>query len=219
MTPNDTDSAYLSAQFTMLGGRLHSLAGVRYTSNERVSAGKTLSSKEPTIQVGAVYDVSNRVGIYANYSEAFEPQNNIDVFGNTIAPVKSRGFEGGFKFGGKKEDNGLTATLSAFSIERDGIAIRDYAREAELGVSPIYITGGLQKVEGAECDIGYSPIPNFQVLLAASNLWTAETVESDVPQQIGVRLQNAPKWSGRLWTRYQFSNGALKGFYLGGGAD
>lgn len=193
--------------------RLHVMVGARHTHRFQ----GTIREWKITPQYGAVMKIPGMEGlsVYASYAESFTPNFRRDAFGNLIDPREEVNVEGGFKL--DFWDGKLTGTASIFNLEQRNVALRDYAEEAEQGISPIYIFSGLARSEGAEMDLVYTPTRNYQAMLSWSRLWEARTVEAQDQRQVGVRLDGAPEYTFSFWNKYTFVDGPLKNAYIGAG--
>ncbi|HRE82678.1 MAG TPA: TonB-dependent receptor, partial [Opitutaceae bacterium] len=205
---------------TLLEGKLRLLAGARrmdlevYTPGTTPGTGRLNKQSKTTPQVGFLYRPSDLGAFYANYSETFESQLVVDALGGISGPITGDGIEAGFKTDWM--DGKVSGTLGIYRIERANIARRDTPRERELNITPLWIMGGVQRTEGADLDVTYTPMPNLQFVLTYSHMWFAETVaDPQTPQQVGVRLRNAPDHAFGLFGKYTFTQGRLKGFYFG----
>ena len=96
--------------------------------------------------------------------------------------------------------------------------MRDFAREAAEGKSPFYNVAGSARSRGAEFDLIYTPVRNYQMIIGYSRIWQAQTLNAQDIRQIGVRLNGAPEWTITYWNKYTFTGDALKGAYVGFGA-
>lgn len=194
--------------------RLHVMLGARHTHRFQGS----VREWKITPQYGAVLKIPGleAISVYASYAESFTPNFQRDGFGNLIDPREEVNVEGGFKL--DLWDGKLTGTASVFTLEQRNVAMRDFAREAETGLAPLYILAGMARSEGVETDLIFTPMRNYQVLLSWSRLWEARTVAADDVRQVGVRLEGAPEYTFSVWNKYTFLQGPLKSFYIGAGA-
>ncbi len=211
---------YVADQMSLADGRLRLLAGIRhmdletYTPGATAGAGRINKQSKTTPQVGALFRPADWGAFYVNYSESFESQLVVDALGGVSGPITGDGIEAGFKTDWM--DGRVSATLGVYRIERANIARRDTPRERELNITPLWVLGGVQRTEGLDLDVTYSPTPNLQFVFTYANMWFAETVaDPQTPQQVGVRLRHTPKHSLGLFGKYTFDSGALKGFYVG----
>lgn len=207
------DSFYALEQLQAWDGRITGLFGARYSKSKQ----GTLASSKTTPQVGAVVGINKWISAFAGYGESFRPNFVVDGYGNIVAPTEETNFEYGLKF--QTEDEKFSGTVSVYDIEQKNVALRDFALEAASGVSPLYNVSGLAASKGAEVEFIYSPIRNYQVVVAYANNWKAKTLVAQDVRQQGVRLQGAPEEQFSFWNKYTFIDGRLKGFYVGAGAQ
>ena len=78
------------------------------------------------------------------------------------------------------------------------------------GVS-YFVASGLQKQKGWDGMIAYSPIPQWQIMITG--------YDGTVKNEVGLPVNNTYSSLYSFFTRYDFTDGALKGFSLGGGAS
>lgn len=212
-----TASVYASDQIALFDERLRLLGGVRYTERE---SGRTTKLKvsDTTPQVGALYDINDRLSVFANYGETFEPNFAIDAVTGQTAPTSSgKGYEGGVKFA-VNDRHFLTASVYKAEYLQ---ASRDFAREAALLKTPIFFPGGeVLETSGFELDATSNPTDQLSFVAGYSYTWEAETTAALAePRQVGVRLLNVPEHKLNLWGKYTFTDGTLKGLQLGAGVD
>lgn len=215
-----SDSYYVANQMSVLDGRLRLLAGVRrmdlevYAPGATAGSGRTNKQSKTTPQAGLLFRPSALGAFYVNYSESFESQLVVDALGGVSGPITGDGIEAGFKTDWM--DGRLSGTLGVYRIERANIARRDTPRERELNITPLWITGGVQRTEGLDLDVTWSPQSNLQFVFTYAHMWFAETVaDQQTPQQIGIRLRHTPEHALGLFGKYTFTEGLLKGFYVG----
>lgn len=207
----ETDFLYVSDQVALFENRLRFLLGARQAWHQtgRIDTSKT------TPQIGALLRPVPAISLFANYSETFEPSGLIDASNRPVGPITGEGSEVGVKI--EAFDGRLSGALSTYRVKRSNIARRDFAREAELGILPLYILAGVEESSGTELDFTWTPLPNYQAVVTYAYMGTARTVNSGDANQIGVRLHNMPRHMVSVWNKYTFVKGPLKGFYLGGG--
>lgn len=134
-------------------------------------------------------------------------------------------------------DNKIVATAAIFQLERTNRRVDDVTAQTDDPLN--YTAAGAynrqirwfsaeatQATEGTEFEVIWSPNRNYQLVTSAGWLWTAETT-ADPSVTLGnvnydavfnARLAYAPEFSFNLWNKYTFSEGALDGFTIGGGA-
>jgi outer membrane receptor protein involved in Fe transport len=210
-----TRSYYISDQIQMLDDRLHAVLGARSTDAENAAG---ITQKEVTPQFGLLFRPIEGIGLFANYSETFEPNYLIDGKGNQVGPTTGKGTDFGMKF--DVLEGKLSATTSVFSVERANIPRRDVPVEIATGISPIFVLGGLERTQGLELDVIYTPVRNVQLIGSYAYTWERETVEStgDI-RQVGVLLDNVPEHVLNFWGKYTFTEGRLKNLSVGVGTN
>ncbi|RKF17615.1 TonB-dependent receptor [Altericroceibacterium spongiae] len=86
-------------------------------------------------------------------TDIFRPQNNVDISGNTIAPIEGRNFEIGLK--GEYLDGALNASLALFRIDEANRA-RELADQGACPTFPnrsCYEAAGLVRSEGVDIEL------------------------------------------------------------------
>ncbi len=134
-------------------------------------------------------------------------------------------------------DNKLVATVALFRAERTNLRVddvqaqRDEPLNYDASGTPTtaqvrwFSADALQRTEGLELEVIWSPNRNYQAVFSYANMWTAKVVSNPAvaPESVDrssifdLRLANAPKTSVNLWNKYTFSDGPLAGFSVGGG--
>ncbi len=208
-----TRSYYAVEQLETWDNRLNLLVGGRHSADRR----GTVEASRFTPQYGAVLRIPGYedVSVYVSHGESYRPNFNRDGLGNPIPPIEEVNREAGVKvdmFDGK-----ISGSASVYRLEQKNVSLRDYAREAELGITGLYILSGLARSEGWETDLVVSPTRNFQFTLSYSEIWQAKTVRAEDVRQQGVRMQGAPDSQFSLWSKYTFIRGPLPRAYVGVG--
>lgn len=214
-----TRAFYAVDQISLFEGKFRLLGGARHMNLESYTAAtrRTVEQSKTTPQVGALFRASDSLVMFANYSRSFEAQAIVDILGRVTGPITGRGWEVGLK--ADRPDNVLSGTLGIYGTERSNIAKRDFPTEAAQGVFPLYVLGGVERAQGIELELTYSPVRNLQLILSADYVPEAKTIrDPQTPNQVGVRIENMPEKTVSLWTKYNFVKGKLRGFFVGGGA-
>ena len=209
------DNAYYFVdQMNAFDERLFLFMGGRQTKAKQ----GTLISKKFTPQYGAVVRVPgvDTVSVFGTYGESFRPNFIADGFGKIVNPTEEKNSEYGVKV--DLFDSKISGSASIYEIEQSNVPLRDFAREASTGVSPLYNVAGLAKSRGAEFEMVITPMRNYQVVFGYSRIWEARTLVAQDLRQVGVRLNGAPEWTMHLWNKYTFTGGPVKGAYVGFGA-
>jgi len=201
-----------------------------------------LAARKGTPQFGVLYKLTPQLAAFASYAESFVPGARIlNRLDGTMAPAEPS--EGkGFDLGLKAEllDGRISGTLSVFDLRNNRI-VNDLAQTNAAGSVVIYnLQSGEQRSRGIELDLTITPTQQWQIYLSYSHM-NARTVEVtgndaavlaqdpatlDAAGQLNyknvsllhnARLQMSAPNLANLWTRYDFSSGALQGAYVGGG--
>ncbi len=181
---------------------------------------------------------------------------------------EGKNYEVGVKY--TSDDNKIVGTFSIFSANRinrredDGVAQGNVNEPMNYNTNPIWIAGAARsglvsasaantgrtfrvrsygnkvEIEGAEAEVIWTPIRNFQALINASWMPTAETVEDLRPiyskpgstyynssltatQQRdayilwNARVENVPEYRFNVFGKYTFTDGPARGLALGAG--
>lgn len=169
-------------------------------------------------RVGIVFLPSNRLSLFGSYSNSFNVNTGVDVFGNSIKPSITDQYEIGAKsdFLNKK----LSVNLTAYHIKNNNLAqtapfLQD-GTTANNNTNIKELTGATLS-KGVELDaealiakalklnIGasYNDYRYSQTKLAANNFIAGE------------RVVGNPAFTGNVSGWYDFKNGQLKNFRLG----
>ena len=168
-----------------------------------------------TPQLAALYKITPEFSVFADASRAVEPNYTIDADGKSSEPIKSKSTDFGIKtelFAGR-----LTSTITYYSLERGNLAYNDTVKQATLGRSPYFIFGNTESSKGLEGEINWSPVDNYQVIVAYNHFTEAKVTKTNDPTRLGAPLNYNPDTSYTVWNRYQFRTGDLKGLALGAG--
>ncbi len=147
--------------------------------------------------IGATYDVTDQVTVYASYATIFQPQTELQVDGSNVAPRQGDQMEAGVK--AALFDGALTAPASVFRIHDADRAIED---PNNFG---FYVGSGEADTNGIEFSIAGSPWEGVE-LMAGYAFHDTELTTDPTPEQVLT-----------IFGKYRFGDGALKGLSLGGG--
>ncbi|HWL16899.1 MAG TPA: TonB-dependent receptor [Opitutus sp.] len=229
-TRNDVVGVYLRQQTAFLQGRLIAFGGVRYDHvkfnldfgdqynvggskpGSLRAAGTTDRFTDTAVSpnVGLNYKLTPNVALFANFSRSFFPNAQASKLGDPRLPnERAKGFDYGIKAGYFQDR--LVFTLSAFSIERNGVK----ATIIEDGTA-VDRAAGQQKADGVELDFTWRVTDNL-TLLGGYGYTDARISDNgrDV-DSVGRRPSGVPQDNGGLAIRYRLP-GALRGFTLTGG--
>lgn len=204
---------YVVDQMSAFDEKLHIFVGGRQNSAKQ----GTLEAKKFTPQYGLLSRVPgvDGVSVFGSYGESFRPNYIADGRGRLVEPT----LENNTEFGVKVDmlESKISGSASVYNIEQKNVALRDFATEAATGITPIYNVAGKSKSAGAEFDLIYTPLRNYQIVLGYSRIWEARTLVAQDVRQQNIRVNGAPDKTVTLWNKYTFTSGALKGAYFGFG--
>ncbi|NIJ20355.1 outer membrane receptor for ferric coprogen and ferric-rhodotorulic acid [Sphingomonas naasensis] len=166
-------------------------ASAMWIKSTGTSYGTDQSRKESGVSpyIGAVYDVTPHLSLYASYTGIFNPQSEIDVNNRKLDPAKGTSIEAGIKsdwFGGR-----LYATASLFRAKQKGLA-------AFVGVLPngdSYYEGEDTTSKGFEMELAGRITPNWTL----SGGYTGLKIENEAGEPTRTFL---PTKSLKLATTY-----------------
>lgn len=216
LAPSFERSYYLSDQLSAFGERLHMFLGGRYsTRSQRTSRPNPIVSSGFTPQIGAVVRIPQVDGlsVYASYGQSWRPNFELDGLGNIIDPTEEENREAGIKL--DMLEGRISGAVSIYKLDQKNVRMRDHAREADLGVTPLYMFAGASRSSGAEFDLILTPVRNYQAVLGFSRIWESRILQTDDARMIGIRRNNAPTKQFSLWNKYTFVRGPLKNTYAG----
>lgn len=93
-------------------------------------ANDTKHNNVDTPYVGLIYDITDNISVYTSYTEIFLPQNARDASNDRLDPVEGSNIELGIK--GDFFDDRLTASIAAYKVEEDNVAVPDPVNNTPL---------------------------------------------------------------------------------------
>src|SRR5262249_19573832 len=163
-----------------------------------------------TGRIGLNYLFDNGVTPYVGYSTAFQPQPGTDFFGNSYKPTTGDQVEVGIKY--QPPGSKTLITLAGFDIEQQN---RLTADPDPNHIGKFIQTAGA-RVRGVEFEAKTEITPNLNVIASYAHL-EDEVTASSSPLDIGKKLAQVPNDQAALWALYEFHEGRLNGFGIGGG--
>ncbi|MFK0087065.1 TonB-dependent siderophore receptor [Pseudomonas sp. NPDC090755] len=151
-----------------------------------------------------VAKLTPELSAYASYTSVFKPQTEVDDEGQTIAPRKGKQYELGLKrefFEGR-----LNGSIALFRIY-------DENRAELVANNSYYEAQGKIRSQGWETELSGNLTDNWSI--ATSYAFTMLKSMSGEDTNQGTTI--TPKHNFNLWTRYQFTDGPLQDFSVGGG--
>lgn len=211
--------AYVQDQVSL--GKVHVLGSLRYSdiSVDDVSTDPLMAMMGPlpnnhttnrkvTPRIGAVYDLSPKMSVFAGYSEGIKVPT-VSVFTTPPKPEEAVQKEVGLRL---KQTEKISATLAFFDLVRRNVAVSD---PAHPGYS---IQAGEQQSKGVDLDVRWQ-ITNALTGMAALTSQTAKITESSNAALLNKQLFNVPEKTARLAARYDIRTGTLAGVGIGLGAS
>jgi iron complex outermembrane receptor protein len=202
--------------------RLKLRVGGRYDNFEqhitqRPSGAVTIVKKErfsPT--VGALYEVTDTVGIYAAYGTGFRPNSGADFAQNPFAPETSKSYEIGLRY--ISLDNKVNASIAAFHMKKNNILTSD---PVNAGFS---IAAGKARSNGIEADVN-AQLPGDISVFATYSYTDAQWTESALDPAFGLTilpgdpLINIPKHQANLLVTKDWDVGSEGKITIGAGVN
>lgn len=239
-----TTFGFFDDRLLLLAGLRLTATESRLTSNLTGLSQPKASESMVTPQYGVLYKLMPGLSLFASYAESFIPGtsllNNPDGTTSLAKATQGRGYDIGIKtdlLGGR-----VSGTLTYFDIRNKNI-VNDLATTNSTGsVVVSSVQSGEQRSQGVELDTTVTLTDNWQMYLSYSYMYARITEFSgndaailaqdpamlDAAGQANYknvrRFHNAPLQMSaphlaNLWTRYNFTQGALKGVHIGGGVN
>lgn len=206
----DVVGSYLQDQIA-LGEQWKMTLGARFDHAETVAlAGSTFNhaiDNAVSPRVGLIYQPVPELSLYTAYMESFKPQAGQSKSGNVFEPETGNQIEVGAK--SDLIPDRLSATVAVYRLIRRNVETTDPSD------SNFTLTTGEQRSQGVEVEVVGKISDGWQVVGAGT--FTDATITKDTTFAVGNRLIGVPRFSGSLWSTYEFQEDALKGWRVGGG--
>ncbi|YCH46400.1 TonB-dependent siderophore receptor [Pseudomonas sp. SA195] len=195
--------------------KLYGVIGARYDHYEHrldneVSGVRTEQTHEKvTPRIGALYQLTPTVGVFANASQSFKPNSGADRSGTAFDPEEGIGYEAGAKF--DLFDGRLGMTVAAFHLTKENVLTADPTDSA------YQVAAG--EVRSRGIDLQLTGQVTDEIRLIGAYAYVDAEVTEDNTLERGSRLLNVPEHSGSLLGVYEFLDGTLSGLELGGGVN
>ncbi|HMM45381.1 MAG TPA: TonB-dependent receptor [Candidatus Macondimonas sp.] len=210
--------AYVQDQIDV-GSRTHVLIGGRYDQAKTGrGSGPSESVAEDNLpsplrddtafspRIGALYELTPAVGVYASWSQSFGANNGISSTGESFDPQKGEQYEVGMKAEGF--DRRLLTNLALYHLTKTNLLTPDLSTPDANDSIAI----GEQRSRGVELDVAGQL--NDALSIIASYAYTDAEVTRDNGGSEGRRLPNVPEHALTLWAKYTFLNSSLSGLSL-----
>ncbi|QIZ78861.1 TonB-dependent siderophore receptor [Ferrimonas lipolytica] len=183
------------------------LVGVRYDDLDRDTDSSNDDSDSVLPRFGVVYQPLANTTIYANYSESFEPQTEVNDVndvndGDNLDPVTSEAWEVGSKV--ELFEGHLLLTGAYFDItKKDIILTHDYSDPANPELDSRTSQDGEQQHKGFE--FGAQGRAGEKLFVSASTMYLDAEYTNHTTLE-GKRPIDTPEWSANAWTRYELTD-------------
>ena len=235
---------YLNGRLnTLFGARIDDINLSATTKNWQGGSFSEINEDytEVSPSLGALLWLNEHLGVFANYAESIESPNGwaLDPAGDTVPPELGRGMESGIKF--EFLDGKISGQVIAFIIKKKNDILNKLTNgqlerlypSTEYGFlydpnnnnafNPIgrNVSGIETRSQGAELDLYYNPNRNLSFFLGYAYV-DASFLDAPVDKPTGEKIleegQLVPgtaHHSANFTSRYTFTDGKLKGWYLG----
>ncbi|TCD25551.1 TonB-dependent siderophore receptor [Pedobacter psychrodurus] len=186
-------------------------------SNYKLATEKKIYQHKLLPRAGITYAINPNINLYGTYLQGYQPQGNTSTLvivpppaGTNFKPLESDLKE----IGAKSEwlNKNLMFNISVFEINQKNLLMN---ANDPLDVNRL-IERGAQRSRGIEFEASGFIRSNWQ--FNAGYSYVDAIIKDDFnPDLIGQRVQNTPKHSASLWTRYNFETHKLKGIGFGAG--
>lgn len=237
--------SFMNGRFNTLLGLRFDLINMEALSQEvqagspAVPIDETYTEASPSL--GALYWVNKNMALFGNYAQSIESPTGWDInpIGESVPAETGIGFEGGVKFeflegrlSGQvslfdiTKENDMLSTLGTPQLERL-YPVADYPLLYDdpdgTGFSPSgrKVAGIDTQSRGVELDLYYNPSSELSLFLgyaysdALFQSGPNDPVSGQALLQRGQRVPGTAKHSANFTARYNFTDGKLKGTYLG----
>ena len=192
--------------------RLRGLIGVRFehfdqSIDNRVNGAHSDQRHDALTQrVGLLYQLTPAVGLFANASTSFRPNNGLDRNSRPFDPEQGIGYEAGLKL--DLLDDRLSATLAAFHLTKENVLTAD-------PLDPGFQTAaGEARSQGFDLQVS-GQLSDALRMIGAFAFIDAEVTQGDDALPAGSRLLGVARQSGSLLGVYEFQDGWLRGSDIG----
>ncbi|WP_248765209.1 TonB-dependent siderophore receptor [Pseudomonas protegens] len=191
--------------------RLRGMLGARFEHFEQRIDDHTTGKRSRqnhdalTQRAGLLYQLTPQVGLFANASTSFKPNNGLDAGGKTFKPEEGVGYEVGIK--SELFDERLSATLAAFHIDKENVLALDPGTDSSRAMG---------KARSQGFDLQFSgQLTDAVRVIGVYALIDAQVTKGDPAIPAGSRILGVAKHSASLLGVYEFQDGRLKGSDIG----
>ena len=159
---------------------------------------------------GIVYQPTDNIALYANYSRSFVP-NDADDAGNSFKPTEGRSYEAGIKY---SPVEALNVNLAVYDIVKKNLVNSVLQSNGDSIDEAV----GKARSRGVELDVTGEIAPNWSVIGTYAYDQTRVLKNDEKPEQEGNRLPNAPMHTASLYLTHHLQLPANVGkWHVGAG--
>jgi iron complex outermembrane receptor protein len=159
---------------------------------------------------GIVYQPTDNIALYANYSRSFVP-NDTDDADNSFKPTEGRSYEAGIKYSPVKA---LNVNLAVYDIVKKNLVNSVLQSNGESIDEAV----GKARSRGVELDVTGEIAANWSVIGTYAYDQTQVLKNDEKPEQEGNRLPNAPMHTASLYLTHHLELPASVGkWHVGAG--
>lgn len=213
-------NGFVQNRIALADGRLNFTLGFNYGQNKPAVGTVRKSGLIPNASI--VYNAAPELAVYASYSTSYNPvdpelENERGTRG-TFAPTVGKNYEIGAKYDLLNRRLGLT--LALFQNQIDNALVQTDSGVLNGNNLRYYIPAGTRRARGAEMTGEFQVRHDLRVSAGASYTdaiykgfpSSAAQLSSPIPNS---RAEKTPRWSYNVYSRYDRSEGRLKGFGAG----
>ena len=203
------DQVELTERFTLqLGARLERFEQ-EYTNKLSPTGSWDQAHNAVSPRIGAIYDLTDALAVYANASRSFKPNRGADRSSQAFDPEEGIAYETGVKY--ELPEHNLSVTAALFHITKENVLTADPLD------SNFQIAAGEVRSRGFDFSVAGNITPQWRVIGGYAYVDAEVTESNSVSMPVGSRLANVPEHSFNLLDTYEFDSGALDGLGLGVG--
>ena len=203
------DQVELTERFTLqLGARLERFEQ-EYTNKLSPTGSWDQAHNAVSPRIGAIYDLTESLAVYANASRSFKPNRGADRSSQAFDPEEGIAYETGVKY--ELPEHNLSVTAALFHITKENVLTADPLD------SNFQIAAGEVRSRGFDLSVAGNITPQWRVIGGYAYVDAEVTESNSTSMPVGSRLANVPEHSFNLLDTYEFDSGALDGLGLGVG--
>ncbi|MCR4529584.1 TonB-dependent siderophore receptor [Acinetobacter venetianus] len=169
----------------------------------------TQSDNAFTGNASLLYTINDIAAPYVSYATSFLPVSGTDANDNAFNPEKGKQVEVGLKL--QSLDQRIQGSIAWFDLRRQNVSVSDPIN------SGFKVQRGEQMTRGIETEVTAHLFDQLKLTAAYTYTPDAKTTQDTTAENIGIRIDNIPKQSYSLSTRYRFEPNSNLGWYVGAG--